>query len=206
MVHPQFWPEQLDYAGKRMVVVGSGATAVTLAPALLEGRNAAAHVTMLQRTPTWIGAVPSTDRLAVRVEALLPPTMAYRAIRAKNIAFSTAFYQFCRRRPRLARRLLTRVATKHLGDAGLVAEHFTPPCDPWDQRLCAAPDGDLFWAVRSGGAEVVTDRIATFVPEGIRLASGRVLEADVVVTATGLRLLAFGGDKPHGRRPAGRVA
>jgi monooxygenase len=193
VVHPQFWPEDLDYAGKRVVVVGSGATAVTLVPALLEGSRAASHVTMLQRTPSWIGAVPRRDRLAERLEALLPPTPAYRAIRAKNIAVSTAFYQFCRRRPRQARQLLARVATRHLGDAGLVAEHFTPPYDPWDQRLCAAPGGDLFHAVRSGRAEVVTDRIATFVPEGIRLASGRVLPADLVVTATGLRLSAFGG-------------
>ncbi|MEU5758414.1 NAD(P)/FAD-dependent oxidoreductase [Nocardia sp. NPDC047648] len=193
VVHPQFWPENLDYAGKRVVIIGSGATAVTLVPSMVTGDRAAAHVTMLQRSPTWIGPVPSEDKLAERVKAALPPNLAHRIIRAKNIAFSVAFYQFCRRRPRQARKLLTRVATKMLGDPQLVADHFTPSYDPWDQRLCAAPGGDLFREVRSGKAEIVTDHIETFVGDGIRLRSGRVLDADIVVTATGLNLLAFGG-------------
>ena len=202
VVHPQFWPEDLSYAGQRVVVIGSGATAVTLVPAMLAdesgngGSGPAGHVTMLQRTPTWISAVPRVDRNAERLKRVLPPAAAHHAIRAKNIAFSTAFYQFCRRRPQQARKLLTGLTTKFLGDPQLVADHFTPTYDPWDQRLCAVPGGDLFKVIKSGAAEVVTDRIASFVPEGIRLESGRVLEADVVVTATGLRLRAFGGISP----------
>ena len=197
VVHPQFWPEELDYAGKRVVVIGSGATAVTLVPSLLEGEGAAAHVTMLQRSPSWISAVPGTDVLAERIKSVLPAGVAHRLIRAKNIAFTTGFYQFCRRRPQQARRLLTGLATKVLGDADLVREHFTPSYDPWDQRLCAVPSGDLFVAIKKGRADVVTDHVDRFVPEGVRLASGRVLEADVVVTATGLRLRAFGGIAPR---------
>ena len=197
IVHPQFWPEDLDYAGKRVVVIGSGATAVTLVPSMLEGDGAAAHVTMLQRTPTWISPVPGQDKHAERIKAVLPPTVAHRVVRAKNIAFSTAFYQFCRRRPQSARKLLNGLATKVLGDPQLVADHFTPTYDPWDQRLCAIPSGDLFRAVKKGTAEVVTDHVDSFVPEGIRLRSGRVLEADIIVTATGLRLRAFGGIAPR---------
>ncbi len=197
VVHPQFWPEDLDHAGKRVVVIGSGATAVTLVPSMLRGDDAAAHVTMLQRTPTWISAVPGRDRKAEKIKAVLPADLAHHVIRAKNIAFSTAFYQFCQRRPAQARKLLTGLSTKILGDAQLVADHFTPSYDPWDQRLCAVPNADLFRVVKDGRAEVVTDRIARFVPEGIALESGRVLEADVVVTATGLKLLAFGGIEPQ---------
>ncbi len=196
VVHPQFWPENLDYAGKRVVVIGSGATAVTLVPSMLRGDDAAAHVTMLQRTPTWITAVPARDKMAANIQAVLPARLAHGAIRTKNIAFSTAFYQFCRRRPQQARRLLTQATTKILGDPQLVADHFTPSYDPWDQRLCAVPSADLFRAIKTGRADVVTDRIDRFVPEGIKLESGRVLEADIVVTATGLKLLAFGGIDP----------
>ncbi|WP_277501556.1 NAD(P)/FAD-dependent oxidoreductase [Nocardioides sp. ChNu-99] len=197
VVHPQFWPEDFDHAGKRVVVIGSGATAVTLVPSMLKGDGAAAHVTMLQRTPTWISAVPSRDKKAERIKALLPEGPAHHVVRAKNIAFSTAFYQFCRRRPATARKLLTGLATKVLGDPQLVADHFTPPYDPWDQRLCAIPSGDLFRAIKAGDADVVTDHVERFVPEGVLLRSGEVLEADVIVTATGLRLLAFGGIEPH---------
>ena len=195
-VHPQFWPEDLDYAGKRVLVLGSGATAVTLVPSLLQGDGAAAHVTMLQRSPTWISPVPGVDRTAERIKAVLPAGLAHRVVRTKNIAFGTAFYQFCRRRPQQARKLLNGLATKILKDPELVREHFTPRYDPWDQRLCAVPSGDLFVAIKAGDAEVVTDHVDTFVPEGVRLRSGRVLEADVVVTATGLRLRAFGGIEP----------
>jgi monooxygenase len=197
IVHPQFWPADLDVTGKRVVVIGSGATAVTLVPALLQGAGPAEHVTMLQRSPSWIVALPGRDQLAERIKAVLPARWAHRVIRGKNIAFGTAFYQYCRRRPRSARKLLTGLATRMLGDAQLVADHFTPRYDPWDQRLCAVPGGDLFHAIRSGRARVVTDHIDRFVPEGIRLRSGEILEADIVVTATGLQLLAFGGIDPH---------
>ncbi|MDQ2757588.1 MAG: NAD(P)/FAD-dependent oxidoreductase [Actinomycetota bacterium] len=194
LVHPQFWPEDLDYAGKRVVVIGSGATAVTLVPAMADG---AGHVTMLQRTPTWIGSVPGRDPVAARLKAVLPEQLAYRAIRAKNIAWSTAFYQFCQRAPKAARRSLLGMTTRIVGDEQMVADHFTPSYDPWDQRLCAVPDADLFRSIRRGDVEVVTDTIARFVPQGIELSSGRVLEADIVVTATGLQLLAFGGIEPQ---------
>ncbi|WP_433593033.1 flavin-containing monooxygenase [Nocardia sp. CA-145437] len=190
MVHPQFWPEDLDYAGKRVVVIGSGATAVTLVPAMAEQ---AELVTMLQRSPTWISAVPGRDKVADRMRELLPADLAHRLIRTKNILFNIGFYQYCRRRPEAAKKLLTGLTTRILKDEALVAEHFTPDYDPWDQRLCAVPNADFFKAMRKGKAEVVTDHIETFVPEGIRLKSGPVIEADVVVTATGLQLLAFGG-------------
>ncbi|MGF6887703.1 monooxygenase [Nocardia sp. GAS34] len=190
MVYPQFWPEDLDYAGKRVVVIGSGATAVTLVPAMAEQ---AERVTMLQRSPTWISAVPGRDKYADKIRELLPPNLAHRVIRTKNILFNVGFYQYCRRRPESARRLLTGIAARILKDEVLVAEHFTPSYNPWDQRLCAVPDADFFKAMRKGKAEVVTDHIDSFVPEGIRLKSGRVLEADVVVSATGLKMLAFGG-------------
>ncbi|WP_109523440.1 MULTISPECIES: flavin-containing monooxygenase [Nocardia] len=193
VVHPQFWPEDLDYAGKRVVVVGSGATAVTLVPALAEQTE---MVTMLQRSPTWISAVPGRDKRADKIRELLPPNLAHRVIRAKNILFGIGFYQYCRRRPESARKLLTGLTTRILKDEKAVAEHFTPTYNPWDQRLCAVPDADFFRAMKKGKAEVVTDHIETFVPEGIRLKSGRVLPADVVITATGLRLLAFGGITP----------
>ncbi|MDO9381098.1 MAG: NAD(P)/FAD-dependent oxidoreductase [Nocardioidaceae bacterium] len=194
VVHPQFWPEDLDYAGKKVVVIGSGATAVTLVPSMA---SVASHVTMLQRSPTWISAVPGRDKKADALRELLPADLAHRIIRAKNIVFGTAFYEFCRRRPQQARTLLLGLTTKILKDPDAVAEHFTPSYDPWDQRLCAVPNADLFKAMKAGDASVVTDTIDTFVPEGIRLSSGEVLEADVVVTATGLQLLAFGGIEPH---------
>jgi monooxygenase len=202
VVHPQFWPDDLDHAGKRVVVIGSGATAVTLVPSMVRddettGVGRAAHVTMLQRSPTWISAVPSRDPKADWLREHLPADLAHTLVRSKNIVFGTAFYQFCQRYPSRARKLLLGLTTKVLGDEQMVADHFTPSYDPWDQRLCAAPGADFFKAIKAGDAEVVTDTIETFVPEGIRLSSGRVLEADVVVTATGLQLLAFGGIEPH---------
>ena len=194
-VLPQFWPERLDYAGKKVVVIGSGATAVTLVPAMASGEGAASHVTMLQRSPTWIAAVPGRDTVADRLREKLPPGPAHRLIRAKNVLFNIGFYQFCQRRPALARRMILGLTAKALGPE-MVAEHFTPSYNPWDQRFCAIPDADLFRAIRGGRADVVTDHVDRFVPEGVRLRSGRVLEADVVVSATGLRLLAFGGIAP----------
>src|SRR6478672_7560451 len=194
VVHPQFWPEDLDVTGKRVVVIGSGATAVTLVPALAAD---AAEVTMLQRTPTWITAVPARDAVADRLRSLLPAHAAHQTIRLKNILVAQGFYEFCRRLPSKARGLLSSQAVKMLGgDEEAVREHFTPSYDPWDQRVCFVPDADFFKAVRRGRATVVTDTIETFVPEGIRLSSGKVLEADVVVTATGLRLRLFGGIHP----------
>ncbi len=199
VVRPQFWPEDLDHAGKRVVVIGSGATAVTLVPSMA---GTAAHVTMLQRSPTWIGVVPGRDKLADKVRELLPANAAHRLIRAKNILFGLAFYQFCRRWPKAARKVLTALSAKVLEDDDAIREHFTPTYDPWDQRLCAIPDADLFRALKEGRASVVTDHVDTFTPDGVRLRSGRELRADVVVTATGLQLLALGGITPSvdGRR------
>jgi cation diffusion facilitator CzcD-associated flavoprotein CzcO len=156
----------------------------------------AAHVTMLQRSPTWMGVVSGEDELANRLRSVLPARLAHHVIRTKNILFQQAVYAFCQKQPRLARKLLLGLVTKSLRDPDQVARHFTPSYDPWDQRICAVPDADLFRAIRKGCVDVITDHVDTFVPEGIRLRSGQVLEADVVVTATGLKLLAFGGIKP----------
>lgn len=193
LVRPQFWPADLDHADQRVVVIGSGATAVTLVPAMAED---AAHVTMLQRSPTWMGVVPREDEIADRLRSVLPAGLAHHVIRTKNILLQQAVYAFCQKQPRLARKLFLGLVTKALRDPDQVAEHFTPSYDPWDQRVCAVPDADLFRAIRRGKVEVVTDHVETFVPEGIRLRSGRVLEADIVVMATGLKLLAFGGIEP----------
>ena len=192
-VRPQFWPEHLDHEGKRVVIIGSGATAVTLVPAMAEG---AAHVTMLQRSPTWIGVVPGEDKLANALRRILPAGLAHHVIRTKNILFQLGVYTFCQKAPGLARRVLLGLVTRSLGDPDQVAEHFTPSYDPWDQRVCAVPDADLFRVIRTGQVDVVTDHVDRFVPGGIRLASGAVLEADIVVAATGLKLLAFGGIEP----------
>lgn len=176
-----------------MVVVGSGATAVTLIPAMAPDVE---HITMLQRSPTWISPLPRTDPLADAARKYLPARAAHRLVRAKNIGFSTAFYKFSRRFPDQAGKFLHGLAVKELGDERLVDEHFSPSYHVWDQRVCVAPNGDLFQAIRSGKAEVVTDRIDRFVPEGIRLQSGRILEADIIVTATGLLLQPNGGIAP----------
>jgi monooxygenase len=188
-VHPQHWPEDLDLTGRRVVVIGSGATAVTLVPSLAED---AEHVTMLQRTPSYVLSLPGRDPLAQALRTRLPARIAYPVVRWKNVLTSTAFYQFSRRWPAAARRVLRRMTQKQLPGID-VDTHFNPPYDPWDQRLCLVPDGDLFTAIREGRASVVTDRIEGFTENGVRLASGAELTADVVVTATGLRLLALGG-------------
>ena len=192
IVHPQFWPDDLDYEGKRVVVIGSGATAVTLVPAMA---SATTHVTMLQRSATWISAVPSKDTKADWAREHLPEKAAHRFARAKNVAFSIAFHQYCERFPDRARKLLLAQTHRILGPDA-VEEHFTPTYRPWEQRLCAAPGADIFKAIKAGHAEVVTDTIDTFVPHGIRLTSGRVLEADIVISATGLGLKTFGGLEP----------
>jgi cation diffusion facilitator CzcD-associated flavoprotein CzcO len=193
IVHPQFWPEDLEYGGKRVAVIGSGATAVTLVPAMARD---AEHVTMLQRSPSYISVLPSVDRVADSLRRRLPDRLAYALVRAKNVAFTTAFYQLCRRRPELAKRLLRKGVIGRVEDERQVDEHFTPDYEPWDQRLCIVPgggEGDLFEALGSERASVVTDHVDRFVPEGIRLASGKVLEADIIVTATGLSMKVLGG-------------
>ncbi|MFG2888148.1 flavin-containing monooxygenase [Streptomyces sp. NPDC048248] len=190
IVHPQRWPEDLDYTGKRVVVIGSGATAVTLLPAMAD---TAAHVTMLQRTPSYILPVPKKDAIANALKRFLGPERGYALTRRKNIAQQRFIWAFCQRYPKAARRIIRWANAKQLPDGYPVDEHFNPPYDPWDQRLCAVPDGDLFKTIRAGKASVVTDRITTFTENGLRLASGRELEADVVVTATGLNVQAFGG-------------
>ena len=190
LVHPQAWPEDLDYAGRKVVVIGSGATAVTLVPALAEQ---AEHVTMLQRSPTYIVSLPGVDKVALTLREHLPHGAAYAVTRWKNVLVSTGIYQLSRRRPDLVRGLIRRGTLRQLPEGYDVDTHFKPSYDPWDQRLCLVPDGDLFRSIRHGHAEVVTDRIETFTDKGIRLASGRELEADLVVSATGLNLLAFGG-------------
>ncbi|WDZ83205.1 flavin-containing monooxygenase [Micromonospora cathayae] len=190
IVHPQHWPADLDHTGARVVVIGSGATAVTLVPALAEH---AAHVTMLQRSPGYVIALPSRDVLADALRRRLPARLAYPLVRAKNVLAGTLTYRFSRRAPGLARSVLRRGVRRQLPAGYDVDRHFSPRYDPWDQRLCVVPDGDLFTAVRSGRATVVTDTVDTFTATGIRLASGRDLPADLVVTATGLNLLAIGG-------------
>ena len=189
LVHPQSWPQDLDYAGKRIVVIGSGATAVTLVPELAK---AAAHVTMLQRSPSYVLAMPARDAFAQRLRRWLPHGSAYRLTRTKNIVVSTLMFQFARRWPVRAKRALIGMARRALGPTHDVDTHFTPRYDPWDQRLCIAPDGDLFRAIKSGSAEVVTGGIDRFTATGIRLASGRELPADIVVSATGLVLNLLG--------------
>ncbi len=190
VVHPQHWPEDLDTTGRRVLVIGSGATAVTLVPALA---RTAAHVTMLQRTPSYIMPVPSKDGFANLALKVLGQERGYRLARRKNIAQQLAIWRFCRRFPRAARRLIRAITVKQLPAGYPVDEHFNPPYSPWDQRLCVVPDGDLFRSIGSGAASVVTDRITTFTERGVLLLSGRELEADVIVTATGLNVQAFGG-------------
>jgi monooxygenase len=190
IVHPQHWPDGLDTAGKEVVVIGSGATAVTLVPALAA---TAEHVTMLQRTPSYVLPVPSTDALGNRLRRLLGEERAHPLIRWKNIATGRLVWRFCQRHPQRARKLIRWVNTRQLPAGYPVDEHFNPPYGPWDQRLCAVPDGDLFRVLREGTASVVTDRITTFTERGILLESGRELAADVIVTATGLNVQAFGG-------------
>jgi monooxygenase len=190
VVHPQHWPEDLDGAGKRVVVIGSGATAVTLVPALAEQ---GARVTMLQRSPSYVVALPGTDQLADRLTARLPRWLAPRLVRWRNVLVTSGFYQLARRRPATVKRMLRAGLERQIPDRDVIDRDFTPRYEPWDQRLCVVPDADLFRALRSGRADVVTGTIATFTEGGITLTSGRELPADVVVTATGLQLQIGGG-------------
>jgi monooxygenase len=189
VIHPQHWPEDFDATGKRIVVIGSGATAVTLVPNLAD---AAEHVTMLQRTPSYIMSLPGRDPLATFLRNKLPAKVAYPIVRWKNVLLSTAFYQFSQRFPAAARRALRRMTQKQVPDID-VDTHFNPPYNPWDQRLCLVPDGDLFRSLRHGQASIATGRIATFTEKGIELESGEHLDADVIITATGLNLMPMGG-------------
>ncbi len=191
IIHPQHWPEELDYAGKKIVVIGSGATAVTLIPAL--ANSGAGHVTMLQRSPTYIGALPDVDPFAVRMNKSLPAKPAYVANRWKSILFQSAQYQIARRFPKYMRKTLMTMAQRRLPAGYDVEKHFGPRYNPWDERLCLAPNGDLFRTIREGKADVVTDTIDRFTKTGIKLNSGEELEADIIVTATGLNLRLFGG-------------
>ena len=190
VIHPQHWPEGLDYAGKRVVVLGSGATAVTLVPELAEQ---AAHVTMLQRSPTYVVTLPSKDRVADRLRALLPASLAHTIVRAKNVLAAQLFFQLSRRAPSLAKKIIRAGVVSALPAGYDVDKHFAPRYDPWDQRVCFVPDADLFRSISSGRASIVTDRVRTLVRDGIVLESGEMLAAEILVTATGLRLLAFGG-------------
>ena len=189
IVHPQAWPEALDYRGKKVVVIGSGATAVTLVPALARG---GAEVVMLQRSPSWVLSVPARDPIANALVRVLPERMAYAATRFKNVRLQQLLYRTARARPAWMKKLLLGRVQKALGPDYDVGTHFTPRYDPWDQRLCFVPDDDLFDALRSGNASVVTDRVERFTERGLQLASGRELEADIVVTATGLELVVLG--------------
>jgi cation diffusion facilitator CzcD-associated flavoprotein CzcO len=191
IIHPQHWPERLDYRGKRVVVIGSGATAVTLVPAMARD---AAHVTMLQRSPTYILSLPEEDGITRRMRRFLPDSVVFAMTRRRNIALQRALYAMSRSQPGVVRKLILKGAEAQLrGKADL--KHFTPRYDPWDQRLCIVPNGDLFKVIRKGRADVVTDEIETFTETGIRLASGDELPADIIVTATGLNLQMLGGAK-----------
>jgi monooxygenase len=191
LIHPQQWPEDIELRDKRIVVIGSGATAMTLVPALVDA--GAASVTMLQRSPTYVAALPSEDGIANLLRRWLPETVAYRITRAKNVALGSLFYRAAQRWPDRIKRILLRDARRRLGPGFDVDTHLTPTYNPWDQRLCVVPDGDLFDVLRSGAATIVTSTIDRFTRDGVLLADGRTLDADIVVTATGLVVQMLGG-------------
>ncbi|WP_084436689.1 flavin-containing monooxygenase [Aldersonia kunmingensis] len=190
VVHPQHWPADLDYADKRVVIIGSGATAVTLAPNMAEE---AEHVTVLQRSPSYILSLPGKDPLAQRLRGKVSEKVAYQVIRAKNVLTSTALYQLCQRYPTMMRGRIRALQQRWLPPGYDIDTHFNPRYNPWDQRLCLAPGGDIFRAIRKGTVTFETDTINSFTESGITLTSGKELQADVVITATGLNLLVFGG-------------
>lgn len=190
IIHPQHWPEDLDYAGKRVVVIGSGATAVTLIPSIAE---TAAHVTMLQRSPSYMFCMPSRDPIFTTLRRFVPERLAFTVARSANIAIAGLGYRFAMRYPERAKKIFLERIASELPPGYDIAKHFTPAYSPWEQRLCIVPDGDFFAAIREGRASVVTDHIETFTETGIKLASGEELAADIIVTATGLVLEQFGG-------------
>jgi len=189
VLHPQFWPDDLDYSGKKIVVVGSGATAVTIVPAMAQD---AAHITMLQRTPTYMFARPARDKFANFLRKILPGKIAYSITRWKNIQMQNLTFKTARNKPEKVKQALKRGIDSHLGTGNYNEADFTPPYDPWDQRLCLVPDADLFVAVKSKRASITTGNIAGFEDNGVRLVSGEFLEADIIVTATGLKLAVAG--------------
>ncbi|WP_165189342.1 flavin-containing monooxygenase [Caulobacter soli] len=189
IVHPQLWPEDLDYAGKTVVVIGSGATAVTLAP---EMAKTAGHVTMLQRSPTYVVSRPAEDGVANWLRAKLPGKLAYDITRAKNVLFQMLFFNIARKKPEKTKERLLGLVRDHLGPDYDIETHFTPRYNPWDQRLCLVPDADLFASIKAGKTSVVTDHIETFTETGLKLTSGQSLDADIIVTATGLRMQLLG--------------
>jgi len=193
LVHPQQWPEGLDYAGKRVVVIGSGATAVTLVPAMLEGDAAAGHVVMLQRSPTYMASRPAIDKFANRLRKVLPSRLAYALVRWKHVLLQRLVFARARSKPEGVKKYLLDQVREELGADYDIATHFTPRYNPWEQRLCLVPDSDLFKVIREGKASVVTDHIESFTEKGLALASGEELEADIIVTATGLELQMAGG-------------
>jgi cation diffusion facilitator CzcD-associated flavoprotein CzcO len=190
LIHPQHWPENLDYEGKRVVVIGSGATAVTLAPAMAEK---AAHVMMLQRSPTYMVSRPSEDALANSLRQKLPPMLAYQLTRWKNVLLGMWFFRLARRKPEKVKAGIINLVSKQLGPDYDVGTHFTPRYNPWDQRLCLVPDGDLFREINAGRMSIVTDHVERFTLRGIKLKSGQELAADIIVTATGLQMKLFSG-------------
>lgn len=192
IIHPQFWPENLDYAGKKIVIIGSGATAITLVPAL--AKSGAGHVTMLQRSPTYIASVPSIDFAYEKMRKYLPEDVAYKLTRARNIGFQRGIYALAQKQPKLLKNILLKAIKMQL-KGKVDMKHFTPNYNPWDQRLCVVPDGDLFKILRSGQASVETDHIEKFTETGIQLKSGKHLEADIIVSATGLEVQILGGIK-----------
>jgi cation diffusion facilitator CzcD-associated flavoprotein CzcO len=190
VIHPQQWPENIDYGGKKVVVIGSGATAITLVPSMAK---TAGHVTMLQRSPTYVVSRPSKDSFAAKLDRYLPDQLAYQLTRWKNVLSQMILYRMSKRRPDYIREKLIGWTQRWLGKDFDVATHFSPSYKPWDQRLCLVPNGDLFRSLRKGTSSVVTDHIDRFTELGIQLKSGKMLEADIVITATGLELLAIGG-------------
>lgn len=188
IIHPQHWPENLDYTGKKVVVIGSGATAVTLIPAMAADVK---HITMLQRSPSYVMDAPSIDTMAVALNKVLSPELAYKIIRRKNIVLTLGVFKLSKRWPSLMRRFLISDVRRKLPKDFDVDTHFSPKYNPWDERLCVVPDGDLFKAISSGKASVETDHIDCFTKEGILLKSGKILEADIIITATGLNVLPF---------------
>lgn len=189
-IHPQHWPENLDYSGKKVVIIGSGATAITLVPAMVKG--GAGHVTMLQRSPTYIASVPSIDMLYDKMRKYLPEEVAYKLTRARNIGMQRGIYALAQKQPKLLKKLLLN-AVKFQLKGKVDMKHFTPNYEPWDQRLCVVPDGDLFKTLREGKASVETGQIEKFTETGIQLKSGQHLEADIIVSATGLNIQILGG-------------
>lgn len=196
VLHPQHWPADYDYSGKRVVIIGSGATAVTMVPAMLQGDRAAAHVTMLQRTPSYIASLPRVDKIALTLTKVFGVRGGYAATRFKNIWQDYVFVTLFSKYPDFGRKQLRKWMLKELPDGFDVDTHFNPPYDPWDQRLCVTPDGEFFTALREGSADVVTDHVERFTRDGILLRSGRRLDADLIVTATGMVMQMLGGIEP----------